>query len=391
MLEFLNVIYILFSEMSFYLIIGLSLVSIFHIFFSKEFVVRHVGQENYLSSVKAALFGVPLPICSCGVIPTAIFMAKNGASKGAVISFLISTPQTGIDSIVATYGMLGPFFAIFRPFAAFFMGITGGIIVTLFSDAEKINNDSSQCSDNSCSGDSCAPKSIKEKKRPTIRQALHYAFIEFLDDISIHFLAGLLIAGLIAFFMPDNLLVEYHLNNGVAAMVLMIILGAPMYVCATSSIPIAITLMLKGVSPGAAFVFLTAGPVTNAASLTVLIKVIGKKTTLLYLATIAVTSILLGLSFDYFLELADIDVTAMLSSISHHHKGVSNSIIYHISAIILGILLAITILKRFRIRGEKQMSDLNLTVNNMSCNHCASNVKNSVEKLNMLEMPLKLL
>jgi uncharacterized membrane protein YraQ (UPF0718 family) len=201
LVEILNHMMIMFVEMSKYLIIGLIFVGILHVYFSKEFISKHIGENSIWSIIKAAILGVPLPICSCGVVPTSIFLAKSGASKGSVVSFLVSTPQTGVDSIAATYGMMGGLFAIFRPLSAFFMGIAGGIVTKLFDDQAKFSTPPT-VSKTHCHSEGCCNHSHKPKSK--IKEIFNYAFVEFLDDISLQFVTGVIIAGLISFFLPAN-------------------------------------------------------------------------------------------------------------------------------------------------------------------------------------------
>ncbi|MGM0509168.1 MAG: SO_0444 family Cu/Zn efflux transporter [Fusobacteriota bacterium] len=285
----------IFFEMAPYMMIGLFFVGLLHILFSKEFVLKHVGEDNIMSTIKASVLGVPLPLCSCGVIPTAVFMAKNGASKGAIISFLISTPQTGIDNIIATYGMLGWVFAIYRPFVAFFGGIIGGIMVNLFAN-DDLKLDVEDEKESSCSGECCDSSGETKLDIPKNRakKMYNYAFKEFLDDIGIHLLIGILISGLISYFLPAELVAKYNLDDGIIAMLVMIVAGIPMYICATASIPIAVTLMLKGVSPGVAFVFLSVGPLTNAASLSILSKIMTKKILAIYVGVTSILAMIFG-------------------------------------------------------------------------------------------------
>ena len=378
-----------------FLVIGLFFVGLLHIFFSKKFVSRHIGKDNISSIVKASVFGVPLPLCSCGVIPTAVFMAKNGASKSAVISFLISTPQTGIDSILATYGMLGWVFAIYRPIVAFTNGIIGGIIVKIFSKKENLNiqvenqEKESDCNDGSCQIELPAQKVNKIKKM------YKYAFVEFLDDIGIHFIAGIIIAGLISYFIPNDFFIKYNINSGLLSMLIMAVIGIPMYVCATASIPIALALMSKGVSPGAAFVFLVLGPLTNAASITILLKILKKKILFLYLGTSAVLAVLFGLFLDFVFNFYQFKLP--LASHSHHHISGFKKVLYYGLAILLALALLGTIyrkyLRRFFMKKNKNTNDdvLLLNIEGMSCNHCANNVKTSLSKLkNIKEVDIDL-
>lgn len=355
-LEFLQTLYYLFIDMSYYLFIGLIFVGLLHIYMSNEFVSKHLGANSLWSVIKASLFGVPLPLCSCGVIPTGLQLKKSGASNGSVISFLTSTPQTGIDSMVATYGLLGLPFAIFRPFAAFTSGVIGGIIVNMFpqdtfklGSEEKIVIESCEdsccsdekedldvchdscCSDNtskdnmnsddtdSCGGDSCGCSCSDEKpdldelgfKKSTVKtlkEIYRYAFDEFLGDITKDFVVGLVLAAVITLALPEDFFVSLSLSSPLLLMLLMILIGLPLYICSTSSIPIAIALMLKGISPGAAFVFLFAGPVTNIASIMILKRSLGTKLLSLYLVIVSVLAIIFGLLLDFLFNTFDLSV-----------------------------------------------------------------------------------
>jgi len=183
LIDILKAIFTLYIDMSPYLMLGLLFVALLNFFFTKEIIIKHVGKDNVWSVLKSALFGVPLPLCSCGVIPSAVYMAKNGASKGAVVSFLISTPQTGVDSIIATWGMLGPVFGIFRPFAAFIMGIFGGTVTRfLKNDTEEIPEKSTFINIENYTQKS--NPSAKPEMREKLINTLRYAFIEFIDDIA---------------------------------------------------------------------------------------------------------------------------------------------------------------------------------------------------------------
>jgi len=426
-------IVLIFIDMAPYLVLGLFFVGILHILFSKDFVLKHIGKDNIASVVKASILGVPLPLCSCGVIPTAVFMSKNGASKGAVISFLISTPQTGIDSIMATYGMMGWIFAIYRPIVAFISGIIGGIIVNIFTkeaDVDISNEDLSHaeaiCSSDSCCSSEDNTTTVIEENNENIKiyaklkMGYNYAFVEFLDDITMHFIVGIIISGLISYFLPIDFLKTYNLDSGLIAMLMMVIIGIPMYICATASIPIAITLMLKGLSPGAALVFLSVGPLTNAASLSILYKVFSKKILFIYLSVSSVLAVLFGYLLDVSINYFDFNVSEMIS-MNHEHTNPATEVIYNIFSIYLLFALGMSLYRRkFRkyfvktkkkknlkitnleiknyIKAEKSLSEdtdkkdkgsqmsesineLQFEVDGMSCNHCVNNVKNGVNKL----------
>ncbi|MFN3270763.1 MAG: permease, partial [Candidatus Kapaibacteriota bacterium] len=307
-IEFLHKVWALFLEMSPYLLLGISFVAILDLFVSKSFIAKQVSRNNLGSIVKTAVFGIPLPLCSCGVVPTSVYLEKSGASKPSVVSFLISTPQTGIDSIVATYGMLGPIFAIFRPLAAFVMGIIGGI-VTMFFQNSFHNKD--RVKDNFQFDEIELIKDGNFLNRA--KKSLRYAFVEFVDDISTQFLVGLIIAGAIAYFVPDDFFASYLGNNKALGLLAIILFAIPMYVCATASIPIAVSLMMKGFSPGIAYVFLVAGPVTNAASIVILAKVLGKKLIIIYILTVIILAILFGLLLDWIFIITGINPHTQMS------------------------------------------------------------------------------
>ncbi len=258
-------------------------------FFSPEKVSRHLGRGKASSVVKAALFGIPLPLCSCGVIPTAISLRRQGANKGATLSFLSSTPTTGVDSILATYSLLGPLFAIYRVLSSFVAGVFCGMLAN-FSMKESF-----QPLDEGSTCDLCDVKEphfhdISEK----IKFMFYYAFVELLEGIGKWLLLGILIGGAITYLIPQGFIKNY-LGSGWQAMVVMLMTGIPIYVCATGSIPIAAALMFKGMSPGAGLVFLLAGPATNTVTIMVVAKELGKKAVALYLASISITAILLGM------------------------------------------------------------------------------------------------
>ncbi|MCL5991440.1 MAG: SO_0444 family Cu/Zn efflux transporter [Bacteroidetes bacterium] len=370
-----------------YLMLGLVFVALLNFFFTKELIARHVGKDSYWSIIKASLFGVPLPLCSCGVIPSTVYMAKNGASKGATISFLISTPQTGIDSIIATYGMMGWVFAIYRPIVALIMGILGGSVIKMVNSKDKI--------------DTIKPIPVKElelnaKSESTenrlvkkIKDTLHYAFIEFPEDIATQFIVGVIIAGLIAYLIPDNFFSTAGISDGIWGMLLMMAIGIPMYVCATASIPIAVTLMMKGLSPGVAFVFLVTGPATNAASLVIITNTLGKKVAVTYLTVIGLSSIAFGYLLNFFFDALKIDSSVYINSLHMNHQH-GNSDDYRLkltTGIILLILLLIALYRKYLMNklGRKSMQipeSTKVQIEGMTCNHCVMNVKKAITSVN---------
>ncbi|MBN2181910.1 MAG: SO_0444 family Cu/Zn efflux transporter [Sedimentisphaerales bacterium] len=308
------------AEMSPYLLFGFFVAGALSVLVSQAFVEKHLGGRGVLPLLKASIFGVPLPLCSCGVIPVSMSLHKHGASKGSTIAFLLSTPQTGVDSIFVTYSLLGPVFAVFRPIAALITGIAGGTFVDIF---EKTKNPEEhqreKCTDECCNGD---------KKNGKIIRGLKYGFITLPRDIGKPMLIGLFIAGVISAIRPDDLFAEKLLGTGFFAMVVMMLLGIPIYVCATASVPVAAALIMKGLTPGAALVFLMTGPATNAASFTTIWKVLGRRTAIIYLLTTMVCALAAGLLLDAILP----DLGPSLRS--HLHQ-MDTSLLGHISAIVL--------------------------------------------------------
>jgi len=249
-----------------------------------------------------------------------VSLRKQGASNGATTAFLISTPESGVDSISITYALLDPIMTVARPFVAFVTAAVAGISENFFDRKggnHRITPDLSCPVDGCCSGDDCDPAihSRHHTFLEKIKAGIGYAFGELWEDIAKWFLFGLLLAGLITVLIPDDIFSKY-LGPGLPAMLLMLIVGIPLYICATASTPIAAALILKGVSPGAALVFLLAGPATNMASLTVLISVLGKRATAIYLASIAICSVLFGLIVDQIYLYWGISAQAMVGQAS---------------------------------------------------------------------------
>ncbi|WP_319792426.1 SO_0444 family Cu/Zn efflux transporter [Chlorobaculum tepidum] len=305
-------------------------------FVPEKLVAAHLGR-GFSSIVKASAIGVPIPLCSCGVIPAAAGLKKQGAGKGAVASFLVSTPETGIDSIAITYALLDPLMTIFRPVAAFVTAIATGVAVSFTGTDEPA---AAPASGGGSSGSSCScgcghKKVEKPGVAQKIRSGFSFAFGELLGDVGVWLLGGVLLAGLISVFVSGQF-VERYLSNDVVAMVMMLAISVPMYVCATSSTPIVAALALKGISPGAALVFLLAGPATNAASLPVISKLLGKKGTVAYLVVIVLMSLLFGILVNYLYAWLGLDTKNWVSRGAHEEGGV----VAIVSAIVLVVLIA---------------------------------------------------
>jgi len=363
-------------EIAPYLLVGLFFAGLLHIFFKKDMIARHLGKNNFASVLKAALLGVPMPLCSCGVIPTALHLRKSGTSRGATMSFLISTPQTGIDSIIPTYAMMGPVFAIFRPVAAMVMGLVGGMTINAMG---KDANDGIPDHPADCPGcDICKPVRTSAWKR--LKTGARYAFVEFLDDISLQLLVGVVLAGIIGWAIPDDFFLEYG-GQGFVGMLMMIAVGIPLYVCATASIPIAVSLMLKGISPGAAFVFLVVGPATNVATITVIARAMGRRVIAVYLTVITLGALAGGFLLNYLFTLTG---PPQLMHSMHQH-----AIPWYETALmaIFSLLLVASLWRRLRgghvHSHEHEEDDMHktYTIEGMTCNHCVAHVTSALQSV----------
>ncbi len=355
-------------EMAPYLLFGFAVAGVLSVMIKPETVERHLGGRGLWPVVKAAAFGVPLPLCSCGVIPVSASLRRHGASRGATTAFLLSTPQTGVDSIMVTLSLLGPVFAIFRPLAALATGVFGGALVALFERERGARMAADACQDACCTG---------EKQGNRLLRILSYGFVTLPRDIGKWLLVGLALAGVIAVVVPENLAGVY--GKGFVGMLVLMALGIPLYVCATASVPIAAALMIKGVSPGAALAFLITGPATNAATIAVVWKTMGRRTALLYLASVAIAALTFGALLDLIYRR-----TGALSAHQHVHE-----LLPHwaklASAIVLMGVLAFALLWRPRKKGHEHMADeapetVELKVQGMTCSHCVQAVTRALRE-----------
>ncbi len=342
---FFNALVDLSVAMAPYIVFGLFFAGILHELVPDTLVSKHLGKDSVGSVIKATLFGVPLPVCSCGVIPLATSIKKSGASKGATLSFLISTPITGVDSILATYGMFGWIFTIYRVVTSMIISIIAGILANIFDEKEPVKPKMSfsakpvETKNTSTCKSSCECESeAKDKKKFSLKRATEYAFKTLLGDIASALFFGLIIGALITIAIPSNLseiIVEYSWLS----YLIVIAIAVPMYVCATASLPIAAGLMLSGVSAGAAFVFLSAGPATNTVTIGVVKKMLGKRVLYIYLSTIVLGSLLFGLGLDYLLK--DVSVKEMI----HIHDEVG--ILEWISTVFLWAMVIYFMIKPY--------------------------------------------
>ena len=302
--EILRAAWTLLEQSSLYILFGLAVGGLLKMFLSADYVATHLGSGKFASVFKAALLGVPMPLCSCGVLPAAAQLRRQGANKGATAAFLISTPESGVDSIAVSWALLDPLLTVARPVAAFLSAFIAGVLENLLFWREgkpkglpvlPMASAPSPCTGTNCGCDHEALPPVGLWRKLT--QGLRYAATDIWGDLAGWFFVGIAIAACITVFVPDNLITRY-LGGGMGSMLLMLAAGIPMYICATASTPIAAALILKGVSPGTALVFLLAGPATNVAALAVLVKILGKGGVAVYLATISVVSVLCGLALD---------------------------------------------------------------------------------------------
>lgn len=376
LITYMDAVWLLFNDMALYLMMGFLMAGILHFFIPPQIISRYLGGSSFASVCNASLLGVPLPLCSCGVIPAGLSLHKNGASPGATVSFLISTPQTGIDSIMITYAMMGWPFALLRPLIAFVTGIYGGMITNAMEkNRTAVITDTSNCS-------------TQKTKEKTWKNIFRYAFGDLLQNIQLWLIAGILMAALIAVFVPDDFFSSL-VNNEWESMLIVLVASVPFYICATSSVPVAAVLMMKGLSPGAALVFLMAGPATNIATIAVLTKTLGKRSAAAYLAAIISGALLFGCIINEVLPEQWFNI-----SMQHHAHDHATSTLLQIAASLLLLLLllygiwikyVLPAWKKFCNKQKplqrKHTETITIRVSGMSCSNCKSRVESTLLSL----------
>ena len=380
MAEIINLV----NSMAPFLLLGFLLAGIMHAFIPGTLYQRHFGQPTFKSVGYATLLAIPLPLCSCGVIPTAMSLRREGASRGSVISFLIATPQTGVDSILATYSMMGLPFAILRPIAALVTALFGGQLANVIERHSSLK-DERQTGISSLSDATEHPKGFFQK----IGVALRYAYIDMMEDIGKWLAVGLIIAGLITVYVPDEFFQQFA-GNSFLSILIVLLFAIPMYLCATGSIPIAIALMLKGLTPGAALVLLMAGPAVNVASMLVIQRVMGTRTLMIYISSIVGGSILFALGVDYLFP-RELFLNPLVENSVCHHGG--PSVFQWICTGFLTLLLINAMIRRFLVTKKCSCSATSscsttacsvsapasvLVIEGMKCNHCKANAEKAI-------------
>lgn len=388
-MQYLSQLLSLVADMIPYLLLGFFFAGLLHVLVPHKFYQKYLSQNNFRSVALASLFGVPLPLCSCGVIPTAMSLRKEGGSKAATTAFLCATPQTGIDSILATFSVFGLTFALIRPIAALISALAiGGLVCLLERKNSKAKNVASIEKDKK-------EKPHKEGLGQKALRALRYGFVEMIQDIGGHMMTGLLIAGLISVALPEAWLVSLA-NHPLLEMLAVLLFAIPMYVCATGSIPIAAALMLKGLTPGAALVFLMAGPAANVASMLVINKALGKKTTAIFVGGIIMCALTFGLAIDYLMP------SEWFSAISVKACQHSDISVFHwiCLAVFSLLLLNAFLLKKTHhshcacheengheqaCKCHSELTEKVYHIKGMRCHHCRRNLEEALSKLDGVE------
>ncbi len=318
-----------------YLLLGFAVAGVLSVVLTPAWVMRHLGRRGVGQVVKASLLGVPLPLCSCGVLPLAFSLRKSGAGKGATVSFLASTPQTGVDSILLTYSLLGPIITALRVVAAFVSGVVAGILTDWVcgEDQPKLapvqekpkacccGNDVKTAPPVATGGGAgcCAAHAAAASGTPSVGlRALRYGFVTLPRDMAKPLLLGVLVSGVVSGLVPEGFFAG-RLPPGIASYALALVVGIPLYVCSASSVPIAATFIHMGVSPGAAMVFLISGPATNAAGVLAMWRQIGRAGTVAYLGVIAAVSVLSGVLLDGMIDRVRASVPIVKAA--HDHAG----------------------------------------------------------------------
>lgn len=367
-----EVVYLI-TGMSPYLLLGFLLAGLMHAFVPGKFYTKYLSRKSFRSVLNAALLGIPLPLCSCGVIPTAMSLRKEGASKGAVVSFLIATPQTGVDSIIATFSLMGLPFAIVRPIAALFTAIFGGVIVDKAEPEKKCccHSEEKNTEEHSCCCHSHKEEAehvchchSEEKKAEDgchshksfftkIKEALTYAYVDMMEDIGKWLVVGLVVAAAITVLVPTEYFAVFQ-GNTLASMLLVLCIAMPMYLCATGSIPIAVALMMKGLTPGAALVMLMAGPACNFASMLLIRRSLGLRTMLVYILSIVLGAVAFGYLIDMLQFSGMVDFLYQLKEVHSCHEEHAGVFSWICTGLLLLLLVNALVLPKLGLRKKKQ-------------------------------------
>lgn len=374
MMDYINAFVSMLNGMSPYLLLGFLIAGLLHAFVPSTIYSRYLAGTGFRPVLTAALFGVPLPLCSCGVLPTAVALRRSGASRAASTSFLIATPQTGVDSIAATYSMMGLPFAVLRPVAALVTSLVGGLAVGHWERKGALDD----VRDDADYEFSELPRGLWNK----IVETLKYGFFDMMQSIGRWLLIGLVVATLITVLLPDDFFSTYA-RWPLLNMFIIVLVAVPMYVCATGSIPIAAALMLKGMTPGCALVLLMAGPAANLASMFVVNNAFGRKATIVYLLSIIGGAMGFGALVDYWPGLREVFVNALPCHVMRHHMSVSwfNTVCSILLLSMIVIALGAKYRNSYQIKHNKTTAMKEFKVKGMMCAHCKANVEKGLAAL----------
>ena len=309
MIELISNIWHVLTDASFWLLLGLIVAGLVKTIIPESAMQRWLGGNGLMAVSRAALFGAPLPLCSCGVLPVALGVYRGGASKEATVSFLISTPETSVDSIAVTYALMGPLMAIYRPLAALFNAVITGMMTTWVKN-QPVQKPADE-EPAGCCASACSSEPIELPSRGPVLTALRYGLGVLLDDISTWLILGIVLAGVMNSLIPPGWLAQW--GQGIGAMAIMLLVGVPMYICASASTPVAAGLIMAGVSPGVVLVFLLVGPATNMASIMLLRKELGQSVTVIYLVGISLCSVAAGLLLDGLIAVFQYDIMVSMN------------------------------------------------------------------------------
>lgn len=378
MISFLNNFIYVLAEMAPYVLLGFLVAGVLSQIISTTWVQKHLAGKGYAPIIKSAMIGVPLPLCSCGVIPVMASLRKQGANIPAMLSFILSTPQTGVDSILATYALLGLPMAIYRPFIALVTALIGGSVYYIFNKTEveqefnKINNGEKINGGNHFN----SPKNFFN----FISQIIHYGFITLPREIAKTLIFGVVIASIITTFIPPGIITNF-LNIGILQIFVAILVGIPIYVCATASIPIALSLIYLGASPGSALAFLISGPATNIATISIVKQFLGKKAVVIYILTMVFSALFFGITFDYIVNYFPSLNISVIPTIEHEHPIFHNPVKV-LSLIFFSLILVLGIFNidpwAYIKRSKKQIHQndlyIKVKINGMTCSHCVQRI-----------------
>ena len=398
LLRFLGDTWLLTAEMAPYLILGFGVAGLLHVFLPIGFVTRHLGGETLGPVTKASLLGIPLPLCSCGVLPVAASLRTAGAGKAPTLSFLITTPVTGVDSLAATWALMGWLFTLVRLGVSLAIGMAVGIIMMLIDRTER--KPAEPLADDRlnmlpATGADCVACEVVEPKQGwtgKLRDAATYGFVELPVNIASSIMVGLLLGGLITAALPPGFVAE-HLGVGLLGLLVSVAVAVPLYVCSTGSIPIAAGMMVAGFSPGAALAFLIAGPATNMVAMTTVRRLLGGRALAVYLSAIFFGALGFGLLFDLLLPAGNSWVHAQMTHVHGEHGlalwKIVGGVVLLAGIVVLYLKNSPWLKKIFRResgQGEDEMENrVRFQVPDMTCNHCKTTVTKALKAFGQVD------